>query len=254
MFFSPPPREREPDRLPAQTDPEELRRRSLSRSRSSIRRYIVANGLTTLWTLTFAPSAASTACTEVPPGDDGDGWCGCGRPASRAAALSTVPAFVRSLRAGLWNGSARPYLVVAEPHKDGHWHLHMAAPGFMHWQRVAEAWGHGFVDARGKGRAIKGRTRTHARAVSGYVAKYLVKSFEVDCELDGQQRYRVAERFAPAVVERLVFHPDYDEGLNEALRVARRAVPGRVIHQWDSNELEDWTAPRTVLLVHGDVA
>lgn len=77
------PGEAESDRVPIPESEEDKVRRARARAVKRVRLYGVSNGLTFLWTLTWAGSG--------PCGQEVNGWCGCGRPRSFVAALSTVP-------------------------------------------------------------------------------------------------------------------------------------------------------------------
>lgn len=264
MFFS---TGEQPSRtldLPTQTDPQLLRERAIRRARTAIRRYIVSNALVNLWGLTF--SRQTDLPCSVPAGvSEGGGWCACGRPVTRDAALSVVPEYIRRLRDAWWRGEAHPYVVVPEPHKDGHWHAHIALAGFVPWQIMERVWGHGNVGIRSRGGNPAVRqastmgdrqpSRTELRKVGSYLSKYLGKSLgdQVDgVDLEGRQRYRVAEGFNPQLVERIVHGKPGTDGLAQALRVAMRSVTGEGSIAWHSDGDDEWPGPRTFVLTFGD--
>lgn len=170
-------------------DVEANRARAASRARSRVRRYCVANKVRFMWTLTFNGAQID-------------------RPSNRAVAVAAGVAFVRRLReAGVFKtGQSVPYVLVAEPHKDGHWHLHFGVAQYVPKARMERIWGHGFVGApKGRPRAIglagvRVRRGGHAqeRAMAGYLAKYVGKDFKD--ETAGAHRYEVGQGCQPESV------------------------------------------------------
>lgn len=175
---------------------------------------------------------------------DGEGLCSCGRPVGALgfdAAMRAGERFVRRLRHAR-GGAAFAYLLVAEEHEDGHWHLHVALPFQVPAARLGELWGHGRVDDgfREGDRAKLRSFGEQAAAAGGYCGKYLAKSLEVLGEAAvGRQTYRVAEGFEPR--ELLGLAPDE----HEALRLVTVLLDGaQVAVAWDSADAEDHQGPR----------
>lgn len=242
----------ESDRPPIPESEEDKLRRAKGRAVKRVRLYSVTNGLTFLWTLTWAPSGPCGPTTAA-------GWCGCGRPRSFLAAMSCVSGFVRRLRDEAFHGRRFPYVVVPEPHKDGHWHLHMLLGRFIGWQSVHTAWGFGRVNIQAHQldrRAVQPQQRRRAaRAAAGYAAKYIAKGFDDPAYAvpKGTQRYRVGEGFQPLPAEVLVtIGPQTDDQLPRAIRIAGRICGGSIEQFWDSATADtDWKGPRTLWMQFG---
>jgi hypothetical protein len=199
---------------------QENRERAARRARARLRRYVVANGLSRMVTLTFAPTVRGAhgepACgqrsTGEPPGSLGGasspqvgGWCSCGRPRGPLGlveAMAAAAEFVRDLRA-LVRVEAMPYAVVPEYHEDGHVHVHCLVDRFVAKDAIASVWSHGFVDVRRFKRA-NGGARAAARRAAAYACKYVAKTFDQERadELRGRHRYEVGEGFQPTVIKR----------------------------------------------------
>lgn len=185
---------REGSALPseARTEEEQERRdkanlaRANRRRRAEMRRYMVQNKLTVLWTFTYA----------------GEG------EHNRERVLADFAAFLRRFREAF---GRHPYLYVFELHPGGHgWHVHCALPGlhFSH-KRMGELWGHGFVHYRkakdffagdddGQGDELGGGRggRQDARRLSKYLAKYMAKDMDPGKRRHG---YEVGEGFSVRV-------------------------------------------------------
>lgn len=168
-------------------DPERARKSAIQRARSTARRYVVANRLAFMWTLTFA----------VEPDSDDE-------------AIVEGERFVRRLRRATFGGQAFPYLLVLEHgSKGGRRHLHMALPRWIDHAKVQRVWGLGFVHVSGPNRAARraGTVTDGLRQVASYVSKYLGKDWDREAAPAapeaaapgrwGRQRYRVGEGFAP---------------------------------------------------------
>lgn len=191
-------------------DPERSAVEAARRAKARLRRYVVANHLVFMWTLTFADE-----------------------PESDEDALALGATFVERLRRKHYRGEAFPYVFVLEHGEHGgRRHLHMALGSFVSIEVVREVWGHGYVyvsdplrpkvaqaiRAAGGTRARDpARRLTVARIVAAYVAKYLGKTLHREPamagggagppganpagRLLGQHRYRVAKGFDPLRVE-----------------------------------------------------
>lgn len=192
-------------------DPERSAIEAARRAKATLRRYVVANQLVFMWTLTFADE-----------------------PESDEAALVAGATFVERLRRKHYRGEAYPYVLVLEHGEaNGRRHLHMALGTFVPIESVREIWGHGFVYVSDPLRpklaraiAAAGGTRARnparrlavARVVAAYVAKYLGKTLyrqpsdpasaggdapsgQPPARPLGQHRYRIAKGFEPTRVE-----------------------------------------------------
>lgn len=231
----------------------ELRARSVRRAVAEIRRTCTAHRLAFLHTLTFAGVPGRTCPVTGRPQVgrttrrtlDGPGACACGRPVGPEGfdvAMAEAERFIRRLRYAR-GGQAFPYVLVAEPHKDGHWHVHVALPWQVRQSRLDELWGFGRVD---DGFSPEDRKRLKSfeeqAALAGvYCGKYVGKGAGwLGEHLAGRQTYRRAEGFA---VRKIVLGAS-DE--REALRIAQRLMNGaEVTRAWDSEEVDDWEGPRT---------
>jgi hypothetical protein len=230
---------------------QELRSRAARRAKGRARRYATANRLAFLHTLTFAgiPGGFCTTSGRAIVGADvrhlqGEGLCSCSRPVGALgfdAAMQAGERFVRRLRHAR-DGSAFAYLLVAEQHSDGHWHLHLALPFQVPRGRLDALWGHGRVDDgfRPEERSRLRSFEEQAALAGGYCGKYLGKSLEVLGEAAmGRQTYRVAEGFE--VRELLGLAPDE----HEALRLIAGLLDGAaVVLAWDSATSEEHSGPR----------
>lgn len=226
----------------------ENRARAARRARGRMRRYVVANGLTRLVSLTFAPlpgrdSSPGCGQAEVPlssaelvhrPGDEG--LCVvCGRPMGADGvvwAMGRAARFFRRLRERL-GGEAFPYAVVPEFHKDGHVHLHALLGQYVPKNLLGTLWGHGWVDVRRFDGAEGGREA--ARKAAAYACKYVTKAFE-DAATD-RHRYEVGQGFQPAVVKRSGY------GSLEAAVGFALDHGQRLIYAVHSSGLEDYDGP-----------
>jgi hypothetical protein len=187
--------------------------RALRRAKGRVRRYVVANGLTRMLTLTYRPTPVGAPSAGVGVFQDatlmhrsgGDGRCVvCGRPfgpEGMRAAMVDAAAFARRLRRFLGVASV-PYVVVPEEHKDGHVHLHVAVKVAIEQEDLEALWGHGFVQAGRKVRAAGG-ARAAARKAGWYLVKYLLKAFQEGAP--ERHRYEVGQGWQPAVVKRSGF-------------------------------------------------
>jgi hypothetical protein len=197
------------------------------------RRYVVANGLTVMVSLTFAPHPK----TGLRPHQDVEG--------DREWVMEQGYRFVRNLRRLL--GRNFPALWVVEPHEDGHWHLHVLLPGFVRKSVLERAWwgaesptnGFGWVDVR---RIRSGRSdgptavREDARIAAVYASKYVGKQLEAG---EGAHAYEVTQGFQPKEVFAVA------GSFAEAREIGQRFFGVRqvVVAKWDSDEVKGWHGP-----------
>lgn len=253
--------------LSAEERERENRERAARRARGNSRRYVVANALTRMVSLTFAPTSSvgpdgcarsagvaghrgSFASSDGPArasqehgnggdgGAQGDGWCwSCGRPYGPEGVrlvMGAVGSFVRRLRAFL--GVERlPYLYVVESHKDGHLHGHLLLDRFVDADALARLWGNGWVDVRRFASAGRGG-REAARRAAAYASKYVGKSLGLDLE-HGQHSYEVAQGFDPTVVCR--------RGYGSSWSAVGWVLGHRqaIVHRIDSGDCDDYSGP-----------
>ncbi len=157
-------------------DEERARQEAGRRARKTLRRFCVANLLTTMVTLTFAQGSHD-----------------------RQSVLDAMAAFVERWQAHV--GRTFPYAYVLEKHPQGHgWHIHVACRGRTTHRALMLLWGNGIVwedDGRGKASRWQGMASAiKARCIAGYLAKYLVKSMDTDRE-KGARRFSTAHGFQP---------------------------------------------------------
>jgi hypothetical protein len=230
----------------AARDPERSAREAGRRASVKVRRYCAANGLSRLWTLTFAEG-----CWDLD-----EFW-------------QAVNGFVRRMREHL--GGEFPYVVVPEDHVEHGLHAHVAVGVFVEARCVMPAkgqrhdperhcsaagcvaacgntlrrlWGHGFTDAR-KVRSKRGG-REASRLCARYVAKYVAKGIDEGREFN-RRRYSVAKGFQPEAVR--VVLPFWSAGRRvtpDDLVAAVEAVLGRRARfVWASSATDEWEGPPT---------
>jgi hypothetical protein len=237
--------------------------RAARRARSRVRRYVVANVLTRMLTLTFAPSPplgggqaeVPLSSAELVHGPGEDGRCrACGRPIGPAGvvwAMGEAASFVRRLRAVLTHEHPAgrgtrtpdaanfrlPYVVVPEYHADDHVHLHVLVRADAVVEDLQAVWGHGWVD-EGKPRPERQgpRGRWAARKAAAYATKYVTKAFER--AMPGRHRYEVAQGFQPAVVKRQGFGT-----LESAIADVADGHAQQIVYAVHSDGLEDYSGP-----------
>ncbi len=183
---------------------------AVQRAGSQMRRFIVANRLNRLGTLTYAPPF-------------------CRDP---VVLRGHVAEFFVRLRQAL-GGKPFPYLWVPELHRDGErFHVHFVVGKWIERGKIEWAWrdrGHvhikllGDLPARSSGPA-------EARIAAKYTSKYLAKDL---ASLGGLHRYEVAQNFQPARFA-LTANSDY-----EAVRM--------LIRDWFAGEEPEvfWRSPDT---------
>lgn len=195
-------------------DAEANRLRAERRAVKQVRRYAVANGIDRLVSLTFGPPR----CTDP------------------RELRQHMARFVRRLRCEL--GHKFPYVWVPELHKDGiHLHAHMGLAEFVKKERLAEVWGHGFIDVRLiRANGTKDPIQ-HRRAAARYLAKYIGKAFDQQ-DTFGHHRYEVAQGYQPRVEQR-TFATEA-EARAWACTLMGGGTPSFV---WSSSEVGDWQGP-----------
>lgn len=213
-------------RLADQLRHEASQRARAARARARMRRYVIKNKLTRMWTLTFADEVHD-----------------------RAVALEAMQEFVRRLRDEF--GEAIPYLYVFEWHKlnDRGWHVHMLVQARrVEHKRMERLWGHGFVQYSDgqKRRGVSQRER--ARTAATYAAKYVGKDIERGLE-SGDHAYEVAQGFRPERIARSA--GTWRAGVALAVAFFGGLVP-RVM--WDSSDADVWFGPPVQLLDFGEAA
>lgn len=231
----------------------EHRERATRRAVAEIRRTCAAHRLAFLHTLTFAPipggyceaTEATVQGAVTVRRAEGDGVCSCGRPIGAEgfdAAMAEAERFVRRLRYAR-GGETFPYVLVAEPHADRHWHVHVSLPFQVERERLSDLWGLGRVDDGFRPEDRK-RLRSFGEqaALAGvYCGKYVGKGMAwLGEHLTGRQAYRRAEGYAVRKIT--LGASDEREARTIAVRLMRGA---EVVRSWDSDEVEDWDGPRT---------
>lgn len=191
--------------------------KSNRRARREFLSYCVANRLTKMWTLTYAPP---------------------NRPTNRKNVKSDVNEFFRKWRAQLTGGESFPAAYVLERHKDGTLHVHIAVQsGFTSWQQIRRIWGHGRVqydEARGSER-LSGRELS--RCLARYLAKYLDKSFIEEDRSKNERRYDTTHTGAVVKTRRrFASWKEAEEWIRE--------VPGETFEEvWNSFDVIEWDGP-----------
>jgi hypothetical protein len=207
--------------------------RSASRSRSRLRRFVVANRLTKMWVVTMAEGLS---------GPDGYGEL-----------VRRLGGFIRRVRRDFFGGKPVPYLWSIEPHPGGHgWHANVLLPQrFIDKRQMQRCWGHGnvwFTDFTKDrtdpfGRPINGKpgasgsgtpsrsARSGSRRAAGYVAKYVTKDFGKADIGENRHRYEVAQGYQPREdASRLLTFTEARE------RLERHPAFATVEHRWSSED------------------
>jgi hypothetical protein len=186
------------------------------RAGTKVRRYVVANRLNRLGTLTYR----------------GDGLF------DQARLRVDLGEFFRGLREEL-GGQPLPYLWVPEWHPGGHGlHAHFAVARYVPRGVIESAWGRGFVSIKLLGDLPVGSgTLGEARLAARYLAKYVRKQIEDGERLAGLHRYEVAQGFQPG---RELFQARTEAEVIEQASLAMGAPPAYV---WRSSGVEGWHGP-----------
>ena len=199
---------------PRQPDADRLarnRERAVRRARRAVADYVVYNGLTKMWTFTYAEKC----------------W-------DRDEAVRDVHDFVKRWRT--YEGRAFPYVWVLEQHDDGSWHAHFAVrqDHYTDFFALRRLWGKGRIrfDPR---RRHRGESRDDMRRLANYLTKYLGKDFGDEVEF-GRHRYEVAEGFQPGKVVR--YFPSHAECVAWGSSIDRQ-----LRKVWSSDRELDWDFP-----------
>ena len=146
------------------------------RAAQAVRRYIRANGLRYMWTLTYAVAAED-----------------------RAEVRAELERFYARLQAKY---GRMPVVAVVERGRRGtrRLHVHLAVDRWLPHETLTEIWGHGFVWVGDPGK-LPGEVGT--RKLAGYLSKYIVKQFQSETQVagderpSGRHRYSVTRGWAP---------------------------------------------------------
>lgn len=190
--------------------------RARRRSRGRLRRYVTANTLTFMWTLTCADQTVD-----------------------RREMVRRCQRFGRRL------GVRWPELVYAyvlERHKSGAWHAHWALSRYVSHPIVVNLWGHGFVLVS---RRRHQGGRDAARRIAGYLAKYIGKDLGAGLEL-GQHAYEVRQGFQPRVIRLRSW--DRVTLWRGIIAQAGGELPS---YQWQSSQSDDWRGPPVGFMAWG---
>lgn len=214
-------------------DPERADAQAARRARTRVRRYCVANGLSRLGTLTYAPLPEAERVflrgTAV-------------RCADPAAVRAHVADYFRSMRKAL-GGKPLPYVWVPELHKDGvNFHIHFALGRYVPWMLVRDAWGRGGVKMKLLSDLPVGSgSLEESRHTAGYLSKYVAKQFADSSIRDmGMHHYDVAQGFQPKRVRIWGRSPE------EVLARASETFGQDPSRQWSSADDEDWVGPPAI--------
>ncbi len=199
-----------------QEDPERAEAEAVRRARAKLRRYVVANRLNRLGTLTYAGE-------------------GCFDPLQLRG---DVGSFFKCLRPGL-GGESFPYLWTSEWHPGGHGlHVHFAVGRYVRQRLIRDTWGLGHVHIKLLGDLPVGSgTLGEARLSAGYLCKYVGKGLDDERRQAGLHRYEVAQGFQPEKIT--VYGRSADEAIGRAADYMGRAP--EVV--WHSRESEGWCGP-----------
>jgi hypothetical protein len=200
----------------AASDPERSAAVAGRRAGTRLRRYVVANRLNRLGTLTYAESCTDEREVRKDVGD-----------------------FFRKLRVEI--GKPFPYLWVPEWHPEGHGlHLHFVVGKYVPRAMIDEAWGRGFVHIKLLGNVPIGRgSLGESRSAATYLAKYLRKGFEADREIN-LRRFDAARGFAPK--SELIVGRSVDEVASEACD----RMGGQPSYVWRSCDQDGWIGPNAM--------
>lgn len=209
-------------------NPERSMAESVRRSRAAFTRYVTCNRLVFMWSLTLAPEHLTYDMVEL-------------------AALWS--AFVRRMDRRFGVGAWAK--VIEFGTKNGRPHFHVALAEFVLHSEMLEVWGLGGVQVEGPTRQQRKHWKEDdwlddARRVGRYMAKYLGKDF--DGAVPDANRYSVAQNFQP--VEELSTARTFDEAITAAAEAC--GTPGaEAVVTFDSNDLDDWDAPRVLMVQFG---
>lgn len=194
-------------------------RRAQGRARAVMRRFVVQNRLSRMWTLTFAAE-----------------------PATRPEVVRAMNEFTGRLREEL--GGRFPYLYVIEGGplaEDKRFHVHLLLQArFVDKHRMDVVWGRGLVHySDGKGGPEMG-DRERCRSGAAYLMKYVAKEWDSEAVV-GQHRYERSNGFNVREVRHVC------RSLGEAFAlIVREAKCGLELVLWESDSREDWDGPPSI--------
>jgi hypothetical protein len=196
-------------------DVERSAQEAARRARAKLRRYLAANRLNRLATLTYA----GAGCFD-----------------HRQLRLD-VAGFFRGLRRTL-GGRPLPYAWAPEWHPGGHGlHVHFAVGRYVRQSLIREVWGRGIVHIKLIGDLPVGSgSLEEARQAAAYLAKYVSKNV-ADERVPRLHRYEVAQGFQPQAQPLL---GSSEEAVVGQACEAMGGVPSRV---WRSADQEGWLGP-----------
>lgn len=197
-------------------DPERASAMAARRAGSRLRRYVVANRLNRLGTLTYAEACFDERQVRKDVGD-----------------------FFRKVKSEI--DGPFPYLWVPEWHEKGHGlHLHFVVGRYVKRSIIDEAWGRGFVHIKLLGQVPMGQgSLGESRRAAGYIGKYLRKGFAGGREFN-LRRFDVARGFNPKS-EIILGRSAEAVAIEASYRMG--AAPSYV---WRSLDQEGWIGPNAV--------
>ncbi len=200
----------------AAVDPERSAAMAARRAGTKLRRYVVANRLNRLGTLTYAE-----ACND------------------EREVRKDVGEFFRALRVEV--GTAFPYLWVPEWHPQGHGlHLHFVVGRYVPRSKISDAWGRGFVHIKLLGQVPIGQgSLGESRHAASYLAKYLRKGFD-DQRTFNFRRFDAARGFTPKP-ELLV-----GRSAEEVTSAACDRIGAQPSYVWRSRDHDGWIGPNAM--------
>jgi hypothetical protein len=197
-------------------DPARSAEEAARRAATRLRRYVAANRLNRLGTLTYAVGCHDQEQLRVDVGE-----------------------FFRAMRDQA--GEPIPYVWVPEWHPGGHGlHVHFAVGRYIRQAAIKEAWGRGIVHIKLLGDIPIGEgTLGEARKAARYLAKYVSKGLGHDRHA-GLHRYECAQGFQPRV-EQIVARTWL-----EAVEAASERMGRWPELIWQSRQAERWYGPPAV--------
>jgi hypothetical protein len=197
-------------------DPDRAAAMAARRAGSRLRRYVVANRLNRLGTLTYAEACFDERQVRRDVGD-----------------------FFRKVKSEI--NKPFPYLWVPEWHGKGHGlHMHFVVGRYVKRATIDNAWGRGFVHIKLLGQVPIGHgSLGESRRAAGYIGKYLRKGFEGERAFN-LRRFDVARGFAPkseVIIGR---------SAHEVATEASRRMGGAPTFVWRSIDQEGWIGPNAM--------
>jgi len=197
-------------------DPQRSAVEGSRRARSNLRRYCAANRLDRLGTLTYG-GAGQFDQIEL---------------------REHVHGFWKALRSTSGFNEGLPYVWVPEWHKEHGLHVHFAVGRYIPQKMIKEVWGKGFVHIT---RLSKGNDLAQSRLASGYLSKYVAKSFADPLRIEGLHRYEIAQGFKPRQIKMLGSSPA--DLLNRSCRFFDGVMPDKT---WFSDDSPEWQGGKAI--------